>query len=390
MVDAPNENEPSREYVVTVDRSGGRKLGIDVAEGEELSDPLVVISIKEGLIDDWNHSNDQEVLCGHHLVEVNGVRANARELKNLCRSVTGPLRLVLRVPPDEVTGLHGALPACAEAKAVQAGSRAGEVMRRKLELLKSCWMCVTWFLYTHELLGKFARLSSAFAALLGDERCWQTLSLPKSPAMTQRLLKLMLVEEQELWAWPLCQVQQVDLDFTDAKHSTLEQLRTLLMKKLDVEDNLQRLILRNIPISAKPSEASYSPWDQNLIRLVNPVHPKYPAGFCSSFLVTDELGALRQRFRGFRFFLRPVRRDGEVQRALEVTALRGLAGTPWTQRSTARHPSDLEIGAKADELVEFELGELKDLPPCHSVVTDRFEDWKERMATSYKRMLALI
>ncbi|CAK9064298.1 Hypothetical protein SCF082_LOCUS33133 [Durusdinium trenchii] len=337
---------------------------------------------------------------------------------NLCRSVTGPLRLVLRVPPDEVTGLHGALPACAEAKAVQAGSRAGEVMRRKLELLKSCWMCVTWFLYTHELLGKFARLSSAFAALLGDERCWQTLSLPKSPAMTQRLLKLMLVEEQELWAWPLCQVQQVDLeegearspvnscwssqmpwpclrspvglDFTDAKHSTLEQLRTLLMKKLDVEDNLQRLILRNIPISAKPSEASYSPWDQNLIRLVNPVHPKYPAGFCSSFLVTDELGALRQRFRGFRFFLRPVRRDGEVQRALEVTALRGLAGTPWTQRSTARHPSDLEIGAKADELVEFELGELKDLPPCHSVVTDRFEDWKERMATSYKRMLALI
>eukprot|EP00913_Durusdinium_trenchii_P027333 g25643.t1 len=38
---------------------------------EELSDPLVVISIKEGLIDDWNHSNDQEVLCGHHLVEPN-------------------------------------------------------------------------------------------------------------------------------------------------------------------------------------------------------------------------------------------------------------------------------------------------------------------------------
>lgn len=30
------------------------------------------------------------------------------------------------------------------------------------------------------------------------------------------------------------------------------------------------------------------------------------------------LGALRQRFRGFRFFLRPVRRDGEVQRALEA------------------------------------------------------------------------
>eukprot|EP00913_Durusdinium_trenchii_P027331 g25641.t1 len=193
------------------------------------------------------------------------------------------------------------------------------------------------------------------------------------------------------------------------------------MKVLRPQDNLQRLILRNIPISAKPSEASYSPWDQNLIRLVNPVHPKYPAGFCSSFLVTDELGALRQRFRGFRFFLRPVRRDGEVQRALEVTALRGLAGTPWTQRSTARHPSDLdrreglrpgavsrggggdrvfveskgsggpeEIGAKADELVEFELGELKDLPPCHSVVTDRFEDWKERMATSYKRMQELI
>eukprot|EP00435_Cladocopium_sp_Y103_P069873 s43_g34.t1 len=53
--------------------------------------------------------------------------------------------------------------------------------------------------------------------------------------------------------------------------------------------------------------------------LVNPVHPKYPAGFCTSFLITDQLGSLRQHFHNFRFEMFPSRSAaGEPLSALEV------------------------------------------------------------------------
>eukprot|EP00435_Cladocopium_sp_Y103_P068609 s43_g31.t2 len=197
----------------------------------------------------------------------------------LCREQQH-LRLVLNVPEDTVSsslrpsgpsGPSGpALPTKTSPQAPSCGVAppAKSIARKALELPKSCWMCVTWHLFTHELLGKFARISSAFAALLGDERCWKILAEPKRPAITERLLQLMLVEEQDLWAWPLCQVRNVDLDLC-AEHSTIQHVRTLLMKKLDVEDNLQQVRLRNIPMAAKPREDSYTEFDQDLIRALN-------------------------------------------------------------------------------------------------------------------------
>eukprot|EP00435_Cladocopium_sp_Y103_P067990 s43_g30.t2 len=84
---AGDDCEPCREYVVEVDRTHGDKLGIDVAEGEDPSDPLVIIGLKDGLIESWNCQRPgQEVRLGHRLVEVNGFRGTAPELKEAKKS----------------------------------------------------------------------------------------------------------------------------------------------------------------------------------------------------------------------------------------------------------------------------------------------------------------
>ncbi|CAJ1415118.1 unnamed protein product [Effrenium voratum] len=362
-----------REYLVQVDRSQGQKLGIDVDSGEKEVDCPVVLAVKDGLIRRWNELNpSQEVHRGHRIVEVNGHRGAA--LKQALREEQ---RLLLRMQvEDTVRGLACSPVSPTSESREELPTLACRRERRLGQLPSSSWMHVTWFLYSNELLGKFMRLNSSFAALLGDERCWQTLALPRSPAATEKLLKLMMVEEQELWSWPLCQVQLVDLDLSNAQHSTLQQLRAMLMKKLDVEENLQTLRLWNLPVCAKPLDSNYSDYDRELIRLVNPVHPKYPAGFCSSFLVTDELGQLRTRLHAFRFRMEPA--EGK---AIHVLADRGL-GSSWESG-----PQDLS--QHAEQLVEFELGALRKLPPCNVLVTDRFDHWKERMAKTYKRMLAM-
>lgn len=56
-------------------------------------------------------------------------------------------------------------------------------------------------------------------------------------------------------------------DFSSAEHHTIQQLRSLLMKSLDVEENLQALKLRNIPMSAKPPPESHSQCIQKGLRL---------------------------------------------------------------------------------------------------------------------------
>lgn len=75
---------------------------------------------------------------------------------------------------------------------------------------------------------------------------------------------------------------------------------------------------------------------------------------------------------------------GEPLSALEVVAVRGLEGTPWLEKKQFE-----DLSTKAAELVEFELGQLRQLPPSQILVTDRFEDWKDRLAKAYRRMLAL-
>merc|ERR1712107_591621 len=105
------------------------------------------------------------------------------------------------------------------------------------------------------------------------------------------MLQLMMEVEQDLWAWPLCQVRILDLDMERCDSTVLDHLRNLLLKKLDLEENLCSLNLRCIaaaPQIGKDRDGSMSAADRELIRLVNPVHPKFPAGSCTSFLVPDE------------------------------------------------------------------------------------------------------
>jgi len=342
--------------------------------------------VKDGLVNSWNFLHpDKEVHPGHCILEVNGFRGTAEELKAACR-VEGELQIRLRRNEDQVgQWWPSPLPASdTPAKVETLGRPARRTDKRIVQLPASSWMCVGWFLCTNELLGKVATLSSSFAALLGDERSWQTLALREGAgAATEKLLKLMLVEEQELWSWPLCQVHTVDLDLACTSPKATSHLWTLTLRKLDLEENLCSLRLRNIPVAVKPSEAELSDWDRELIRLVNPVHPKFPAGSCTNFLITGELGELRRRYKDFgSFCIKPVRdHAGIACRAIDVSAQRGLAETVWSK------PKYKDLSQQAAHLVEHELGQLRELPPSNILVTDNFDNWAERMAKTYKRIL---
>ncbi|CAE7240243.1 CPK1, partial [Symbiodinium pilosum] len=351
---------------------------------------LSVVAVRDGLVQSWNLLNpDKEVHPGHCIVEVNGFRGTPEQLKACCR-FQSELQIRLRRNEDEVgQWWPESLPVPDQPAEPSAPSRIRRADKRLIQLPQSTWMRVGWFLYTNELLGKVATLSSSFAALLGDERSWQTLALREGASdATERLLKLMLVEEQELWSWPLCQVRLVDLDLSETSPKALSHLWTLALRKLDLEENLCSLRLRNIPVAVKPSEEEMSEWDRELIRLVNPVHPKFPAGSCSNFLITGELGELRRRYKDFGYFSVKPSRDsaGNVRRAIDVIAERGLADTPWSKRRY-QAPGCEDISQQAAYIVDQELGQLRELPKANILVTDNFDSWAERMAKTYKRML---
>lgn len=71
------------EYKITLDKTQGAKLGIDVnhEDGKE----LFIESIDEGLITTWNEENpDKQVLIEDRIVEVNGLRGDVKDLLNEC------------------------------------------------------------------------------------------------------------------------------------------------------------------------------------------------------------------------------------------------------------------------------------------------------------------
>jgi len=91
------------DFVVLVDRSDGRSLGIEViTEGS-----LIVMSINEGLIQDWNSANpDKAVEEKDHIISANDVRGNVELILDQCRKEQ-LLRLKVRRPAfkthEEVT-----------------------------------------------------------------------------------------------------------------------------------------------------------------------------------------------------------------------------------------------------------------------------------------------
>lgn len=84
------------EFFITVDRSEGRNLGIEV---EHYTDRvLIVMSIAEGLIQDWNSGNpDQHVEDQDLIVGANDVTGNVERILSECKK-NELLKLALRRP----------------------------------------------------------------------------------------------------------------------------------------------------------------------------------------------------------------------------------------------------------------------------------------------------
>lgn len=70
------------------DRSGGATLGLDLDVDLDEGSALLVEGVKEGLVEQWNSSNEEaEVRGGDYLVEVNGIDGSSRRmLSELCEN----------------------------------------------------------------------------------------------------------------------------------------------------------------------------------------------------------------------------------------------------------------------------------------------------------------
>lgn len=82
------------DFYISVDRSEGKSLGIEVVT----DGTLVVMSINEGLIQDWNTANpDQAIEEQDLIVEANGISGDVDVILEQCRA-TQPLKLKVRRP----------------------------------------------------------------------------------------------------------------------------------------------------------------------------------------------------------------------------------------------------------------------------------------------------
>lgn len=81
------------EYVISVDRTMGQRLGlrVDKEDGE-----VFILEVQPGLVQEWNEANpDCQVRVGDVLLEVNGQSGDTRTLMELCKSCQ-PLEMKLR------------------------------------------------------------------------------------------------------------------------------------------------------------------------------------------------------------------------------------------------------------------------------------------------------
>jgi len=88
---ATARNQPAKvtkEYAIELDRTGGSKLGVDVAPAHEAEPKanLLIEGISEGLVKSWNDAHpDLRVEVGDSIVEVNGYRGDLRKMIDECK-----------------------------------------------------------------------------------------------------------------------------------------------------------------------------------------------------------------------------------------------------------------------------------------------------------------
>eukprot|EP00930_Biecheleria_cincta_P035490 TRINITY_DN2440_c0_g1_i1.p1 TRINITY_DN2440_c0_g1~~TRINITY_DN2440_c0_g1_i1.p1 ORF type:complete len:193 (+),score=45.03 TRINITY_DN2440_c0_g1_i1:86-580(+) len=73
------------EYTVTIDKSSGDKMGIDVDHKDGAT--LLIEMVNEGLVKSWNDNpdNKDKVSLGDRIVEVNGIRSDVLQLVDECK-----------------------------------------------------------------------------------------------------------------------------------------------------------------------------------------------------------------------------------------------------------------------------------------------------------------
>lgn len=355
-------------YQVKLCKTGDAKLGIDVDAAAQ-DTTLLIAAVKEGLVSQWNDENPLvKVDVGDSIMQVNEVSGDAFKMKLECKRCSALLLRLVRAPkklPPEMS--YSAL---------------GE----------SVWMRIAWFFHVHELLGLVVTLCSSRAAMLGDERCWQTLAMPAGPKRVDRMLSLMLIQEQELWAWPLLHVQVLDLDLHDCFWNSIRLLQKLLQEGLDVNGSLCSVRLRRVPINPPAGD---SPVDsegsaRKMVVLVNPVAANFPAAARTCWLLLPgELGPLRLRFSAFGLFklVPSVDTEGKVISAIDLMAER-CAISP---RLLGQDDGDREASPVLEPhacLLQRELGALQNLPRCEVWATTNFGGWSSRLLMTYKKLLS--
>jgi len=81
---ASGRSKAGSEYTITLDKTGGERLGIDVDNLDGVT--LLIESVNAGLVQNWNTRNpDKSVRPGDRLVEVNGIRDDLVKLVDECK-----------------------------------------------------------------------------------------------------------------------------------------------------------------------------------------------------------------------------------------------------------------------------------------------------------------
>mmetsp|Transcript_68069 Transcript_68069/g.142157 ORF Transcript_68069/g.142157 Transcript_68069/m.142157 type:complete len:412 (+) Transcript_68069:96-1331(+) len=394
------------DFYLELTKSDGCKLGIDV-DGEAQDKKLLVVTVKsQGLIAKWNNDNPNHCIQpGDYFVEANNVSGSALQIKaEIKRSSSMRIGVqraglnhnyhrgaLIEEPFEEAVAENDS---CDQLPAVDAEAplqKTQSIGKGCAALPRSVWSWVMHFLPFHEILGRVATLSSEHVAILADENTWATLSLPRGADRLERLLRLLIVEEKNLWTWPLLHVENVDLDFRSASWTSLDLLEKLLFHSLDTKETLQTIRLRNVPMKAEGNATfdETSAFQRKLVTLVNPVMGNYPAsGFRTTFLlIPGQLGQLRHRLSAFGTLrLETVREDGCRRPAFHFYAQRSRLPTVADLLGSEDGGMDPEATA-AERLLEVEIGDLQHLPDSGTFITDNFNEWQKRLVLTYRNLV---
>lgn len=270
---------------------------------------------------------------------------------------------------------------------------------------RSAWFRIIAFLDTSDVLGRLAVLSIGHVTLLAEDLAWSTFALPPGAPRTTKLLELALVEERELWAPLMRQVQVLDLDLVGTGERAVSLLRELLLHGLALDGALTAVHVRRIPVCQQRDpcaqlrfDAQLKPLskrDASIVRLVNPVTSRASTAPRLFLLDPNELGRLRFMMAAFRFFrLQPSENMSDV--SVDLVAMRAndppghseCAQNLSAAKSPKAEDTEAALEKSAVALAIEELGELQRLPEGEGRPgRGDFSSWLDALLPRYVALL---